>query len=233
MDTTTERPPKVSFWRAVAAIIWKDLTVDLRNREVISAMFVFSLLVVLIFNFALDMNRNAQEDVAVGVLWVTFMFAATLGINRTFAAEKDRNTLDGLLLAPVDRSAIYFGKMLSALTFVLIVEVAIMPVFTILYNVNLLKPLFFMVVFLGTIGYVVVGTLLAAMAVHTRAREVMLPILLFPVTMPVLLASVRTCEGILTGLQWSRVTGPFNLIVAYDIIFLAISYMTFEYLVEE
>ena len=233
MDTTTEGTPNVGFWRAVGAIIWKDLTVDLRNKEVISAMFVFSLLVVLIFNFALDNNRNAQEDVAVGVLWVTFMFAGTLGINRTFAAEKDRNTLDGLLLAPVDRSVIYFGKMLSALTFMLIVEVAIMPVFAILYNVNLLKPLFFLVVFLGTIGYVVVGTLLAAIAVHTRAREVMLPILLFPVTIPVLLAAVRTCEGILTGLQWGRVTGPFNLIVAYDIIFIAISYMTFDYLVEE
>ena len=233
MDTTTERPQVTGFWRAVAAIVWKDLTVELRNREVISGMLVFSLLVVLIFNFALDLDRNAQENLIAGVLWVTFVFAATLGINRTFAAEQDRNSLDGLLLAPVDRIVLYFGKLFSLLIFVLVVEIIIIPVFSVLYNVNLMNPLLLVVVLLGTLGYVVVGTLLAAMAVHTRAREVMLPILLFPVTLPVLLASVQASEAILSGLAWGRVAGPFNLVAAYDITFLAIAYMTFDYLVEE
>lgn len=219
--------------RAVAAIVWKDLTAEFRSREIISGMLVFSLLVVLIFNFALDLDRNAQGNIAVGILWVTFVFAATLGLNRTFAAEKDRSSLDGLLLAPVDRSALYFGKLLSTLSGVLIVEIFIIPVFSILYNVNLLDPLFLIVVLLGTTGYAVVGTLLAAMAMHTRAREVMLPVILFPVTLPVVLASVRASEGILAGHQWGQISGPINLVIAYDIIFLAIAYMTFDYLVED
>jgi len=232
-DPTNSQPPTAGFWRAVSAIAWKDLAAELRNKEIVSALFIFSLLVILIFNFALELDKVARENVAAGVLWVTFVFSATLGLNRTFAAEKDRGSLDGLLLAPIHRSALYFGKLLSTFVFILIVEIIVIPVFSVLYNISLFSPPFLLVVLLGTLGYAMVGTLLAAMAIHTRAREVMLPILLFPVAVPVVMAAVRASAGILAGAEWGRFAGAFNLVVVYDTIMLAIAIMTFDYLIEE
>jgi heme exporter protein B len=232
-DPTNSQPPTAGFWRAVSAIAWKDLAAELRNKEIVSALFIFSLLVILIFNFALELDKVARENVAAGVLWVTFVFSATLGLNRTFAAEKDRGSLDGLLLAPIDRSALYFGKLLSTFVFILIVEIIVIPVFSVLYNISLFSPPFLLVVLLGTLGYAMVGTLLAAMAIHTRAREVMLPILLFPVAVPVVMASVRASASILAGAEWGHIAGAFNLVVVYDTIMLAIAIMTFDYLIEE
>src|SRR3990172_12258177 len=162
------------YWRTVGAVLWKDFTAELRSRELVSAMLVFSLLVVLIFNFALDLDKAARENVAAGVLWVTFTFAGTLGLNRAFATEKDRGSLDGLLLAPVDRTVIFFGKLVGTLVFMLIVEAIVIPVFSILYGISLFQPMLLVVVLLGTLGYAAVGTLLAAMAVQTRTRDVML-----------------------------------------------------------
>lgn len=233
LDPNEYQPPKANFWRAVSTIAWKDLTSELRNKEIVSAMFIFSLLVILIFNFALELDKSARENVAAGVLWVTFIFAATLGLNRTFAAEKDRGSLDGLLLAPIDRSALFFGKLLSTFVFIMIVEIIVVPVFSVLYSISMFAPMFLLVLVLGTLGYTVVGTLLAAMAVHTRAREVMLPILLFPVAVPVVMAAVRASADILAGAKWGRVAGPLNLVVVYDIILFAIAIMTFDYLIEE
>ena len=129
-----------SFLRALMAIIWKDLAAELRSRELLSSMLVFALLVILIFNFSMELDAEARSTVTAGVLWVTFAFAGTLGLNRSMAMEKDRGCLDGLLLAPVDRSAIYFGKAIGNLIFMLIVEVIVLPVYSVLYNVNLFIP---------------------------------------------------------------------------------------------
>nr|MBI2905533.1 heme exporter protein CcmB [Chloroflexota bacterium] len=219
--------------RATLAIVRKDLTAEVRSKELVSALLVFSLLVVLIFNFALELDKAARENVAAGVLWVTFTFAGTLGLNRAFAAEKDRGSFDGLLLAPVDRAAIYFGKLIGALIFMLAVEAIVIPVFSLLYNINLFRPLLLLVVLLGTFGYAVVGTLLASMAMHTRARDVMLPILLFPVAIPVIIAAVKASAGILLASDWGEIAPWINLLVVYDTIFIAIAYMVFDYLVEE
>ena len=151
LDPTEHQFPKANFWRAVSTIAWKDLTAELRNKEIVSAMFIFSLLVILIFNFALELDKSARENVAAGVLWVTFIFAATLGLNRTFAAEKDRGSLDGLLLAPIDRTALFFGKLLSTLVFILIVEIIVVPVFSVLYSISMFDPMFLLVLLLGTL----------------------------------------------------------------------------------
>lgn len=222
-----------AYFRATLAIVRKDLAAEMRSRELISAMLVFSLLVVLIFNFALELDRAARENVGAGVLWVTFTFAGTLGLNRAFAAEKDRGSLDGLLLAPVDRTVIFFGKLVGTLVFMLIVEAIVIPVFSILYGISLFQPLLLVVVLLGTLGYAAVGTLLASMAVQTRTRDVMLPILLFPVTVPVVVASVKASVGILTAADWSDIALWFNMLIVYDVIFLAVAYMVFDYVVEE
>src|SRR5215211_975398 len=159
---TLERPrPSASFIKAVSAIVRKDLRGEFRSRELFTAMLVFSLLIILIFNFALELDIKTRQSVTAGVLWATFAFAGTLGLNRSMAIEKDRGCLDGLLLAPVDRSAIYFGKVISNLTFMLIVELIVLPIYSVLYNINLFIPGLLIVILLGSIGYVSVGTLLA------------------------------------------------------------------------
>jgi heme exporter protein B len=221
------------YLRAIAAVVWKDLAAELRSRELISAMLVFSLLVILIFNFALELDFEARDTVTAGVLWVTFAFAGTLGLNRSMAIEKDRGCLDGLLLAPVDRSAIYFGKMIANLIFMILVEMIVLPIYSILYNVNLFVPGFLLVVLLGSIGYVAVGTLLVTMAVQARTRDILLPILLFPIVLPVLLSAVKASANFLQGLELAESMNWINLLIAYDVIFIAVAFMVYDYIVEE
>jgi len=221
------------YLRALGAVVWKDLAAELRSRELLTSMLVFALLVILIFNFALELDARARATVTAGVLWVTFAFAGTLGLNRSMAVEKDRGCMDGLLLAPVDRSAIYFGKTVGNLIFMFIVEIIVLPVYSILYNTNLFVPGLIGVVLLGSIGFVVVGTLLSTMAVQTRTRDVLLPILLFPVILPVMIAAVKASSGILQGIEMAEITPWLNLLLVYDIIFTAVAFMVFDYVVEE
>lgn len=229
----TSHPPKGSFLKAVSAVVWKDLQAEFRSRELFSAMLVFSLLIILIFNFALELDLKTRRSVTSGVLWATFAFAGTLGLNRSMAIEKDRGCMDGLLLAPVDRSAIYFGKVISNLVFMLIVEIIVLPVYSILYGINLFQPGLLLVILLGSIGYVGVGTLLAAMSVQTRTRDMLLPILLFPVVIPVILSAVKASGGFLEGLPFEEILSPLSLLIAYDIIFIAVAFMVFDSVVEE
>jgi heme exporter protein B len=231
--TTTRATAKSNYWKAIAAITWKDLAAELRSRELLSAMLVFSLLVILIFNFALELDIKTRQSVTAGVLWATFAFAGTLGLNRSMAVEKDRGCLDGLLLAPVDRSAIYFGKVISNLAFMLIVEAIVLPIYSVLYNINLFQPGLLLVILLGSVGYTTVGTLLSSMAVQTRTRDVLLPILLFPVVVPILIAAVKASGGYLTGAGMEEILPWLNLLIAYDVIFTAIAFMVFDYVVEE
>jgi heme exporter protein B len=221
------------FLRQIAAIVHKDITAELRTKEMLSSMFVFALLAVIIFNFAFELRVADAATIAPGVLWVAVIFAGMLGLNRSFVLEKDRGCLDGLLLAPIDRSAIYFGKMLGNLIFITVVEAIILPIFSALFNVNLIQPWILAVLFLGTLGFAGVGTLFSAMTVHTRAREVLLPILLFPVVVPALIASVKLTAGLLDGQSLADMANWMQLLVAFDVILIAVSYMTFDYVVEE
>lgn len=222
------------YWRKVAAIVGKDIATEIRTKEMLSAMFVFSLLILFIFNFTFDLRAETLKTVAPGVLWVAIAFAGMLGLSRSFVLERDRGVLDGLLLAPVDRSAIYFGKMIGNVLFISLVELFILPIFVILFNqAAATLPFLCGVVILGTIGFASVGTLFSAMAVHTRAREVMLPIMLFPVIVPLLLAAVRLTAAILDQTPFADVSHWLTLLIAFDAIFIAASFMLFEYVVEE
>ncbi len=221
------------FLRTMGAIVWKDLAAEWRSREMISGMLVFALLVVFIFNFALELSPATRSSVTAGVLWVTFSFAGTLGLNRSMAAEKDRGCLDGLLLAPVDRTALYFGKMLSNLVFMLAVALIVMPVYSVLYTVNLMQPGLWAVVALGSLGYVSVGTLLASMAVQARTRDILLPILLFPVLIPLLVAAVKASSGFLQAVPMEEIWPWLNLMIVYDVVFISTAFMVFEAVVEE
>lgn len=223
-----------SYLRKVLAIVAKDVATELRTKEMVSAMFIFSLLVILIFNFAFDLRAENQQTVAPGVLWVAIVFAGMLGLSRSFVLERDRGVLDGLLLAPIDRSAIYFGKMIGNVLFISVVEIVVLPVFVILFNqAATTLPALVGVVILGTIGFASVGTLFSAMAVHTRAREVLLPIMLFPVVVPVMLSAVRLTAAVLDQTPFEEVSHWLTLLVAFDAIFIAASFMLFEYVVEE
>jgi heme exporter protein B len=242
MTDTTKTPSlekqpmeyRPSFFKATMAIVQKDLSAEFRSRELLSAMLVFSMLVILIFNFALELDIKVRQSVTAGVLWTTFAFAGTLGLNRSMAVEKDRGCMDGLLLAPVDRAAIFFGKAISNLAFMLIVEAIVLPLYALLYNeVRIFQPSFLGVILLGSIGYIAVGTLLSAMSVQTRTRDVLLPILLFPVAVPVLLASVKASGGLLNNATFAEILVPLNLLIVYDVIFIAVAFMVFDFVVEE
>ncbi len=221
------------FLKALGAVVWKDMRAEWRSRELISAMLVFALLVIVIFNFALELQTTLRSNLSAGVLWVTFTFAGTLGLNRSMAVEKDRGCLDGLLLAPVDRAAIYLGKALANWIFMLLVALIVLPIFSVLYNTNLFIPGLLLTVILGTEGYAAVGTLLSSMAVQARTRDILLPILLFPVVIPVVVAAVKATGGYLQGLEMTEIQPWLTIIVTFDIIFTAVAFMVFDSIVEE
>ena len=225
----------MSYLRKVSAIVWKDIVAELRTKEMFSAMFVFAVLVIVVFNFAFDLRVSGERvrQVAPGALWVAFTFAGILGLNRAFVAEKDRGCLEGLLLAPVDHTAIYFGKMISTVLFMLIVEALMLPVFTALFGVNLLDLRLVFIIVLGTVGFASVGTILSAMTAQTRAREVLLPILLLPVAAPVLIAAVKATSGILDGLTMAEIALWWQLLLAFALLYPAVAFMTFDFIVKE
>lgn len=217
----------------VATVVWKDIVAELRTKEVFSSMLVFALLVIVICSFAFQLRSVEMRDLAPGVLWVAFTFAGVLGLNRSFLLESDRGCLEGLMLAPLDRSGIYLAKMLGNMVFMSVVEMITLPVFWALSNLILFPFSLVAVIALGTLGFVAIGTLFAAMTVNTRAREVMLPMLLFPIAVPVLVAAVKSTGTVLAGEPLSAAGGWLQLLVACDVIFLVLAFLTFEYVVEE
>lgn len=235
-DTTpsTRTAPQVTGLLAgTLAIVWKDLRAEARTKEILSGMFVFALLAILLFSFALELDRTGRAASAAGVLWVTIIFAGTLGLGRSLGREKDEGSLDGLLLAPVDRSALFFGKLIGNFIFMLVVGLVMLPLLAILFNVSFLQPMVFVALPLGILGYAGVGTLIASMSVYTRGREVMLPILLLPIALPILIAAVRATRGLLEGAPLDELSVWFNLLIAIDVIFITLGYMLFDFVVEE
>lgn len=224
---------RTSFLGGVFSIARKDLTIEWRSRQLLAAMFVFAILVILIFNFTLELDALARRQIASGVLWATFAFAGTLGLNRSMALEREGGSLDSLLLAPVDRSAIYFGKTFANLLFMLVVEILTLPLYAVLYGADLFNPGLMLVIILGSWGYSAVGTLLAGMAVQARSRELLLPVLLFPLIIPVLVAAVRASGAFLQGLEWIYIWPSLNVLIAYGLIMPALGFMFFDFIVEE
>jgi heme exporter protein B len=223
------------FGTQLRALIWKEALVEARGRETVLAGAVFALLVLVIFNFAFDLRVESVAAVAPGVLWVTVTFAGVLSLGRAFARERDRRTLDGLLLAPVDRSALYLAKVVASIVSMLVVQVVAVPAFIALFNVRVDLPLLVLALVLGTIGLAGVGTLFAAMAAHTRAREVLLPLLLFPIQVPVILATVKSTGAAIrvAGLEPPDVGNWLGLLVAFDALYLGLSVVLFDFAIDE
>lgn len=228
----------MDYLKKMLAIVEKDIIAELRTKELFTSMLVFVLLTLVIFNFAFGQDvQSEMVNLASGILWVAFLFAAVLGLNRSFVHEKDGGCLDGLMLSPVDRSAIYVAKVIGNLIFISIVELITVPIFILFFikdasHINF--PLFALTVILSNLGIAAIGTLLSAISINTRARDLMMPILFFPVIVPVLIAAVRSTSIILTAS--SPITDIYawlQLLLVYDMIFLLISHMTFEYILEE
>ena len=223
----------MGYLRKVFASVWEDVRAELRTKDILSSMLVFAALAVVIFQFAFDLRADNARLVLPGVVWIAITFSGVLGLNRSFILEQDRGSMEGLLLAPMDRSVIYFGKLIGNLLFIFAVELVLLPLASIFFNVWIVTPSVLLVVFLGTIGFAAVGTLFAALSVNTRAREVMLPILLFPIMVPVLIAGVRALGALLDGETLKDVAQWLRLLVAYDVIFIAAAFLLFDYVVEE
>ncbi|UCC60931.1 MAG: heme exporter protein CcmB [Dehalococcoidia bacterium] len=224
---------KSSFWVKVSAILWKDVLTEFRTRDTFTSVLVFSILVIVIFNFTFVPGSQMFETVAPGVLWVTFTFAGVLSLNRSFARDKEKGCLDGLVLCPADRVALYLGKMLSCLAFMLVVEAIVLPVFAVLFDLPLYLPKLAVIAVVATIGFAAVGTVFSALVVHTRARELLLPLLFFPIIIPVIIAAVKASELALSAASWSEMTSWLTIIAAFDVIFTVAAALVFDYVLEE
>nr|HET6904435.1 heme exporter protein CcmB [Ktedonobacteraceae bacterium] len=219
------------FLEQVMAILWKDVRYELRSKQMWTGMGLFAILVLVIFNFAFDLRVDNKAAVAPGALWVAFVFASMLGLGRTIAAEREKGSMDRLLLCPVDRKAIYLAKLLGNMLFIGVVEIVALPIFAALFDIPLFVGVFLPVVLLGTLGIAAVGTLFSAMAAATRARELLLPILVFPLIVPIVIGAVRVTGSLMVPA--ANEPPWLGLIAAFDIIFLSVSMLTFEYVVEE
>jgi heme exporter protein B len=221
--------------RSALIIAAKDIRAELRSRSALLSALVFAALILVVFNFARDPTVLAASDLAPSVLWVTFALAAMMTLNRAFTIERENGALDGLLLAPVSREALFLGKLIANLAFVGTVELVTLPLFTLFFNVSLgsALPGLLSVTVLATIGFVAVGTIFSAMAVRTRFAELMLPVLLLPFMVPPLIGAVQVTSRLLVGRPLSEMLGWLRLLALYDIVFVTLCMLTFSAVVDE
>jgi heme exporter protein B len=219
----------------ILAVAGKDIRAELRSRTALLSALVFAALVLVVFNFARDPTALSATELAPSVLWVTFALAALLAMNRAFTIERENSALDGLLLAPVAREALFLGKLLANLAFVGAVELVTLPLFTLFFNVSLWSSLpgILGTTVLATIGFVAVGTIFSAMAVRTRHAELLLPVLLLPFMVPPLIGAVQVTSRLLAGRPWSEMLGWVRLLALYDIVFVTLCTLVFPAVVDE
>lgn len=221
------------FLRSILVLVWKDILLELRSRDIIISVLVFAFLVVVVFNFALNVTPQKVTELAPGVLWVAFAFAGTLTMNRAFVLEKEQGGLEGLLLSPVSRDAIFLGKAMASFLFMLIVEAVLLPVFAVLFNFSAFSFTLILTIVLATLGFATAGTLFSAIAVQTRSREIMLPVLFFPIILPVIIAAVEASTRAIGGETAVGVGRWLPLIGVFDALFLVICPWVFGIVVEE
>ena len=217
----------------ILIIVWKDLLLELRSKDLVVSIVVFGLVVVVVFNFALNNTPGRSAELAPGILWSAFAFSAVLGMNRAFVRDQEQGGLEGLLISPISRDAIFLGKALTSLIFMLLVEAALLPVYAVMLDFSVLSWSLMLTIFLGTLGFAFVGTLFSAIAVQTRSREIMLPVLFFPVLLPVIIAAVEASTRAVGGVTFIGLGRWLPLIVVFDALFLVICPWVFSFVVEE
>jgi heme exporter protein B len=224
----------VTYARRAWIVLWKDAVTERRSKETLNALFFFALLLLFVFQFTLGADRERLSAALPGLLWLGFVLSGIVGLGRTFLAERENDCLEGLLLTPGDKSAIYLGKVAGNVGLMLAVEAILLALFALFFNIDVLGvlPALAAVVLLGTIGFAAVGTLFAAMTAHVRARELLFPVLLLPVQVPVLLACVKATEAVLLGEPLGSVANWLKLLAAADAVFLVTGLLTFDALLE-
>ena len=223
-----------AYARRACVVAWKDLAVERRSKETLNALVFFSLLLLFVFQFALGPDRERLAAVLPGVLWLGFILSGLLALGRTFLVEREHDCWEGLLLAPGDKSAIYLGKLAGNVVLMAVVEALVLGSFTIFFDIDLTRALpgLLVVVALGTLALASVGTLFAAMTANIRARELLFPVLLLPVQVPVLLATVKATEALLLGEPLGAVVHWVKLLAAADVVYLAVGLLTFDVILE-
>ena len=224
----------MSYAQRAFIVLWKDVVTERRSKATLNALLFFSLLLLFLFQFTLGGDRERLVQALPGLLWLGFVLSGLVGLGRTFLLERENDCWDGLLLTPGDKSAIYLGKVAGNLLLMLVVEVILLALFALFFNVDIGRalPALGLVLPLGTIGFAAVGTLFAAMTAHVRAREVLFPVLLLPVQVPVLLGSVKATEAALAGESLGAVAPWLQLLVAADVVYLVAGLLTFDALLE-
>ena len=222
-----------AWWVPILTILWKDVLLEIRTKETIIPILVFSFLVIIVFNFVMDPNPALVEAVAPGVLWVAFTFAGLLGLSRSFAMEKEQGCIEGLMMCPVGRDLLYLGKMLGTFLFVLLVELLMLPVFAVVFNIPLFEPGLWLITLLATFGFASVGAIFSAIAINTKAKEVLLPILFFPIAAPVIIAAAEATRAVLAGDSVGDYSRWLQLMAAFDVMFVVIASITFDFILGE
>lgn len=217
------------------ALIRKELRVELRTKETLSSLLLLGLLTLVVLSFAFDPTSELRVEAAPGALWVAVIFAGVLGLSRSFLTERENDCLHGLLLCPIDRGTIYLAKTFANFLFMLLAQIFVLPVFVFFFNVTVTPsfPAVVLALALGVLGFSAVGTLFAAMSVRTRAREVMLPLLLLPLVVPLFIAGVKVTQRALIGKPLDEVMPWMHLMVGFDVMFLVVGWLVFEYVVED
>ena len=224
----------MTYLRRALAVAGKDVLVERRSKETINALVFFSLLLLFVFQFAIGPDRERLTQAAPGLLWLGFVLAGLLGLGRSFLVERENDCWEGLLLTPGDKSAIYVGKLAGNILMMAIVEVMLLALFTVFFNLDLWPalPALGVVLVLGTLGIASVGTLFAAMTANVRARELLFPVLLLPVLVPVLLATVKATEAALAGEPASAYGHWLQLLAAADVVYVVTGLLTFDFILE-
>jgi heme exporter protein B len=223
------------FIRQVVAIVMKDLKVEWRTREIFTSMFVFAVLVVVVFNFAIGANPELIQEVAPGVLWVALLFATILGLQRAAQMEYEDDCLSGVLLAMGERGALFIAKAAGNMLYLLLITICTFPLFSIWFRINLfahMVPLS-VVFLLGMLGFSTVGTLFSLITLNTRTREIMLPLLFLPVSVPLTIASVFATAKLIAGNGLGEITDYLTIMGVFDIVFVVVALLVFDIVVEE
>jgi heme exporter protein B len=224
----------MDFLNQTFLLLRKDLLLEMRRRESLLTMFFFGTLLLFVFHFSFDLAPDRVAEMAPALLWLAFLFTGTLGLAQLFEAERGNHCLEALLLSPMDRGALFLAKTAFNFILMVLVEIVVIPLFWILFNLRSWNviPKLFLVTLLGTVGFCVLGTLLSAVTLKARARELLLPLVLFPLMIPVILGTIRCMETILRAGELSDALPWLRLLVGFDVIFLTVGVLIFDWVIE-
>ena len=212
-------------------IIWKDFLIEIRNQSIVLRMMMFSLTLLVIMQYVIPNHVNFRSEITPGILWINFIFMGILGINRITSIEMSNSCYEGMLLTPISRTIYYFGKVLSGLIFIVLAELIITLFYTLLFNVNLINALFFLICLLGSLGYMFLGTLLSMMCINAHNQEMLLSLLLFPLLLPLVIPCVKATAALLsTPFIWGEYQMWLSLIIAYDVIMISSFYLLVSFI---